>query len=88
MKFEWDHAKAALNLKKLGVSFNEASTVFGDLLAITFDDPEHSSEEERSLTFGLSRAGRLLVVAHTERGEHARIITAREVTRQERGIYE
>ncbi len=88
MKFEWDHKKAVSNQKKHGVSFPEASTVFGDTLAITFDDPDHSVDEERYLTFGLSNAGRLLVVSHTPRGDRTRISHAREVRRMERTIYE
>jgi len=88
MIFEWDEKKAVTNEKKHGVSFHEASTVFGDPLAITFDDPDHSSHEERYLTFGLSGSGRLLVVSHTPRGDRTRIITARSATRYERRIYE
>ena len=88
MIFEWDEKKAATNEKKHGVSFHEASTVLGDPLAITFDDPDHSSHEVCYLTFGLSGSGRLLVVAHTSRGGRTRIITARSATRYERRIYE
>jgi hypothetical protein len=88
MKFEWDEEKAAANQKRHKVSFHEASTVFGDPLAITFDDPDHSIGEQRYLTFGLSRLNRLLVVAHTERGDRIRIISARIATRQEKRIYE
>ena len=65
MEFEWDKDKAALNLKKHGTSFHEAATVFGDPLAITFDDPDHSVGEYRLITFGLSRFNQLLVVSHT-----------------------
>lgn len=68
MEFEWDDRKAAANFKKHGVSFNEAGTVFGDPMAITFHDPDHSGIEQRFLTFGLSQSDRLLVVAHTDRG--------------------
>jgi hypothetical protein len=88
MEFEWDERKASANLKKHGVSFQEAATVFGDPLAITFSDPDHSEHELRFLTFGISRANRLLVVGHTERGGKARIINARPLTRHERIIYE
>jgi uncharacterized DUF497 family protein len=88
MKFEWDEAKAAANQRKHSVSFHEASTIFGDPLAITFDDPDHSIGEQRYLTFGLSRLNRLLVVAHTERTDRIRIISARVATRQEKRIYE
>lgn len=65
MKFEWDMEKAAVNLDKHGVSFQEASTVFGDPLAGTFPDPDHSQGEERWITVGMSIEGRLVVVAHT-----------------------
>jgi hypothetical protein len=88
MKYEWDHKKAASNQKKHGVSFREASTVFGDPLAITFDDPDHSTDEERYVTFGSSTTGRLLVVSHTRRDDRTRIISVREATRLERSIYE
>ena len=88
MQFEWDPKKAAANLRKHGVAFQEASTVFGDPLAITFDDPDHSADEDRYITFGLSRTSRLLVVAHTERGTRTRIISARLIDGQERRIYE
>lgn len=88
MEFEWDKHKAELNLKKHGVSFHEAATVFGDPLAITFDDPDHSVGELRFITFGLSRFDRLLVVSHTERKDKIRIINARKMTKHERKIYE
>ena len=88
MDFEWDLEKAAANKQKHGVSFEEAATVFGDALAITFADPDHSIEEERYLTFGNSRFDRLLVVCHAEYGDRVRIISARLMTRQERRIYE
>jgi uncharacterized DUF497 family protein len=88
MEFEWDENKAEINLKKHGVSFHEAATVFGDALAITFDDPEHSVGEYRYITFGLSRFNRLLVVSHTECEDKMRIISARRMTRRERKIYE
>ena len=88
MKFEWDPDKAARNLQKHGVSFHVASTVFGDPLAITFDDPDHSIGEHRLLTFGSSGLNQLLVVVHTERGGTIRIISARRATAQERKIYE
>jgi uncharacterized protein len=68
LKFEWDEAKAESNVRKHGVSFEEAASVFGDPLALTFEDPDHSLGEKRWLTFGVSQGGRLLVVAHTERG--------------------
>ena len=88
MKFSWDPKKAAANLKKHGVSFEEASTVFHDVLSITGSDPDHSGEEHRFVTFGDSSRGRLLVVAHTDEEDHIRIISARRVTRRERRIYE
>lgn len=88
MEFEWNDKKAVKNEKKHGVSFHEAATVFGDPMAITFSNPEHSRTEHRYLTFGLSQFNRLLVVAHTDRGENIRIISARTMTKQERKIYE
>jgi uncharacterized protein len=88
MEFEWNERKSALNLKKHGVSFHEAGTVFGDPIAITFPDPGHSESEQRFITFGMSLAGRYLVVAHTDRGNKVRIISARIMTRHERKIYE
>lgn len=88
MQFEWDPIKARKNLVKHGVSFDEAASVFHDPLAATGADPDHSEDEERMVTFGMSSAGRLLVVAHTERRNAIRIISARVVTQQERRIYE
>ena len=88
MKFSWDPKKAAANLKKHGVSFEEASTVFHDTLSVTGSDPDHSGQERRFVTFGNSSQDRLLVVAHTDEGETIRMISARLVTRQERRIYE
>jgi uncharacterized DUF497 family protein len=88
MRFEWDSTKARGNLSKHGVSFEEACSVFYDPLAATGADPDHSEDEERSVTFGMSSQGRLLVVAHTERGDVIRIINARVTTRSERHIYE
>jgi len=88
MEFEWDDRKAIANAKKHGVSFHEATTVFGDPLAITFPNPDHSQNEHRFLTFGLSQSDRLLVVAHTGRGTNVRIISARPLTKYERKIYE
>jgi len=88
MRFEWDPDKAAWNLRKHGVSFEEAVSVFGDALAVTFDDPDHSFGESRYLTFGLSSEGRLLVVSHTEPVQWIRLISARSATRRERTIYE
>ena len=88
MKFEWDPQKAIANRKKHRVTFQEATSIFGDSLAITFDDPDHSISENRYITFGLSYNKRLLVVSHTERGDRTRIISARLMDRKERRIYE
>jgi len=88
MKLEWNPKKAAENERKHQVSFHEASTVFGDPMAITFTDPDHSKDEYRFLTYGVSRYNRLLIVSHTEREGRVRIITARKATRRERRIYE
>jgi len=87
-RFEWDEAKAAANLRKHGVSFEEAASVFLDALAYTFTDPDHSVGERRLLSFGFSQFGHLLAVVHCERGRAIRIISARKATRHERGIYE
>jgi uncharacterized protein len=88
MIFVWDDKKAAANIKKHGVSFHEAATIFGDPLAITYNDPDHSLNEHRVVTFGLSQSNRKLVVAHADRGKKVRIISARLMTRHERKIYE
>jgi uncharacterized protein len=88
MEFEWDPEKAAGNLAKHGVAFPEAATVFGDPLAITYSDPDHSEDDDRFLTFGHSSEGHLLVVSHTDRGRRTRIISARRATRKERKLYE
>jgi uncharacterized DUF497 family protein len=88
MNFEWDRRKADSNLRKHGVSFDEAATVFLDPIAVSGPDPEHSVGEERYITFGLSRLGRLLAVCHTYRPGAIRIISARRVTRGERKLYE
>jgi len=88
MEFEWDAEKAKRNAAKHGVEFREAATVFGDFLALTFYDPDHSRDEDRYVTFGHSINKRLLVVAHTDRGERIRIISARPATRHEKKIYE
>jgi uncharacterized protein len=88
MEFEWDPEKEITNFRKHRVSFGEASTVFYDSLSITIYDPEHSIEEDRYLIIGASATGRLLIVAHTDRGSRVRIINARELTRRERKAYE
>jgi uncharacterized DUF497 family protein len=88
VKFEWDPKKADRNKQEHGVTFHEGATVFGDPLAITFADPDHSEDEERYITFGLSTRKRLLVVSHADRGNKTRIISVRLMTRKERKIYE
>jgi hypothetical protein len=88
VRFAWDAKKAALNARKHGVTFEEASTALRDTLAVTGFDPDHSLGERRFVTFGVSNRGRLLVVSHTEEGDVIRMITARLATKQERGIYE
>lgn len=88
MKFEWDALKAAQNLQNHGVSFEEAASVFGDPLAATIADPDHSTDERRFITMGVTLAQRLLVAVHTERANRTRIISARAATRAEKMKYE
>jgi uncharacterized DUF497 family protein len=88
VEFEWDSSKATSNFRKHRVSFVEAGTIFYDPLGITIFDPQHSDQEDRYITIGVSTAGRVLMVAHTDRDERIRIITARELTRRERKDYE
>ena len=88
MKFEWDPGKAAENLKKHGVGFPEAATVFGDPLEMTIPDSDHSEGETRFLSLGLSSGNRLLVVAYTEREDRIRVIHARVAAPRERRLYE
>lgn len=88
MQFEWDPTKAAANLKRHSVSFHAAAAVLEDPLATTFPDETHSEEEARFLTIGASGPGQVLVVAHTERNDTVRIISARRATRREREFYE
>jgi uncharacterized DUF497 family protein len=88
LQIEWDPEKAQINFEKHGVSFDEASTVFGDPLAVEVPDPDHSIDEERYLAVGFSRNHRLLVVVHSERNGTIRIISAREADRGERREYE
>ena len=88
LRFRWDSRKAAENLRKHRVSFNEATTVFDDPLSVTILDPDHSVGEQRFLLLGVSNRRRLLVVAHSERDESIRIINARRADRQERQMYE
>jgi len=88
VNFEWDPAKARTNRRKHRVTFEEAATVYGDTLALTYPDPDHSFSEQRLITVGMSNAKRVLIVAHTERGESIRIISARKATQHERKHYE
>lgn len=88
MNFEWDPRKDATNRRKHGVGFRDATTVFGDPLAMTFADEDPSTSENRFLTIGSSVSRKVLVVAHTENREIIRIISARTVTRRERNFYE
>jgi len=88
LSFEWDESKAKANLAKHGVSFEEASTVFGDSLSLTIPDPAHSQAEDRWIVLGQSHQGKLLVVVHAERGDNIRIISARRASKRERKDYE
>ena len=88
MRFTWDPSKAKANQRDHGVSFEESSTVFGDPLASTIPDPDHSIGEERLLTMGQSSEGKLLVVSHTEERDNIHIISARRATSHERKDYE
>jgi len=88
VEFEWNEDKAAQNLRKHKVSFAEAATVFGDPLGVTVPDPDHSSEEDRLITVGLSIRSRLLIVSHCDLDDRVRIISARRLTRTERKVYE
>ena len=88
LQFEWDRAKASTNVRKHGLSFEEAATVFGDQRAITIADPEHSLIEERFVTIGTSERDRILVVVATERRDKVRLISARPASRKERKQYE
>lgn len=88
MDFEWDPEKETENVRKHGVSFHEAQSVFGDPLSLTVRDPEHSIDEERFIILGISGAARLVVVCHTDRSGRIRLISAREATRQEQNDYE
>ncbi len=88
MDFEWDDDKAESNLRKHGVDFSEAMSVFADPLSLTGYDPNHSDDEDRYITMGQSVAGRVLVISHTDRGDSIRIISAREANRRERKDYE
>ncbi|MFZ4394331.1 MAG: BrnT family toxin [Kiritimatiellia bacterium] len=88
MVFEWNPLKADGNLRKHGISFQEAATVFADTLSTTYHDPDHSLTENRFITIGIARSGLVLLVAHTDRGENVRIISARKATRNEKRCYE
>jgi len=85
---EWDPRKAAANLRQHAVSFHEAGSVLADPLSTTYPDPDHSTDETRQLTIGVSATGRILVVSHTERGDAVRLISARRATSRERRFYE
>jgi uncharacterized protein len=86
--FEWDPNKARQNLEIHGISFDEASTAFGDILSLVIYDPLHSEEEHRFVLIGNSYKDRLLVVVHTDRGDYIRLISARKATKKERKQYE
>jgi uncharacterized DUF497 family protein len=88
IRFEWDEAKAAANLGKHGISFDEAQTVFGDPDTSTLFDDQHSDVEDRFIDIGLSASGRLLVISYTENDERIRIISCRKATPKERRHYE
>ena len=88
LEFEWDPKKAQENLKKHGVGFDEALTVFGDWSARVFDDPKHRPGEAREIIIGYSQRQRLLLVSFTERAPRVRIISARKATKRERQGYE
>lgn len=88
MKFEWDDKKARTNVRKHGVSFDEALSVFFDPFAETISDPDHSEGERRFVSLGRTIKGRLVVVSHTDKNDVVRIISAREATRHERKSYE
>lgn len=88
MRFDWDDRKAETNLTKHGVSFPKATSVFADPLSIAFPDPDHSIKEERLVIIRHSHQGRLLFVSHTDQDNLVRIISAREVTRHEKRVYE
>jgi uncharacterized DUF497 family protein len=88
MQVEWDNQKAAANEHNYGVSFSEAMTVLGDPLSLTAFDPDHSVQEDRFITLGHSSNGRLPVLAHTDRSDRIRIISARAAAKRERKDYE
>ena len=88
MNFDWDPPKASANVKKHDVTFDEAATVFLDPMALSGPDPDHSLDESRYISFGMSSLGHLLAVSHTYRPGGIRLISARRVTRAERKLYE
>jgi uncharacterized DUF497 family protein len=88
LRFSWDSRKARANERKHGIGFPEATTAFGDPLSITIPDPDHSTGESRYVLVGMTFRARLVVVAHSERGNEIRIISARRATRTEREAYE
>jgi hypothetical protein len=88
IQFEWDEAKAKNNLEKHGVSFDDGATIFNDPLIATIPDPDHSADEQRFISMGVSIQRHLLIVVHTERGERTRLISCRKATPAERKTYE
>ena len=88
LRFEWNRKKALLNIRKHGITFEEASTVFGDSLSMSIPDPYHSIGEDRFITIGTSAKGRLVVVVHTDRHDIIRIISARKAAKNEKNQYE
>ncbi len=88
LSFEWGIQKAKSNEQKHGITFDEASTVFSDPLSLAIQDPLHSENDERFIIIGVSHKNRILIVAHTERGDNIRIISARKATKNERSYYE
>ncbi len=88
MEFEWNSDKAIRNIQKHNVSFTEAATIFNDPLSLTYPDPDHSHYENRYITIGLAQSGKIIILAHTDRNNKIRIISARLATRQERRFYE
>ena len=88
LQFEWDEKKANINRRKHGITFEEASTAFGDELSITIDDPIHSDDEDRLILIGQSKLLRTLIVVHVERRDVIRIISARKATKKEQKFYE
>ena len=88
VEFEWDDEKAESNLEKHGVGFEDGATIFNDPLIATIQDPDHSANEERYVSIGISVLGDLLVVVHTERGERIRLVSCRKANNAERKAYE